>query len=84
MKQIPATTQEKCQEYKTTPDFCMCKDFRANQGGSYILQGIQVCKHVAHLVNDRNLVPNPDYDPFAAFVSDSERYSQWKRTEVKA
>ena len=80
MKQIPATTHAKCKEYHTTPDFCMCRDFRVNQGGSYVLHGIQVCKHVAHVVQDMYLVPNPDYDAFAAFNSDAERYSQWKRS----
>lgn len=78
MKQIPETTQEKCDHYKTKPGFCMCDDFRINHGGSYTLHGIQVCKHVAHVVKENYLIPNPDYDPFYAFNSDNSKHScEW-------
>ena len=77
-KQIPVTTQAKCDQYKTQPGFCMCDDFRINKGGSYVLQGIQVCKHIAFLVEDQALVPNPDYDPFYAFNQTQGKYScEW-------
>lgn len=77
-KTIPATTDEACKQYKTKPGFCMCDDFGKRQGGSYVLHGIQVCKHVAHIVNTQGLVPNPDYDPFAAFNCDTAKYScEW-------
>jgi len=79
MKQIPETTDEKLKQYSTNSMVCMCKDFRTNNGGSYKIDGVSVCKHQAKFINDNGLVVNPDYDVFWAFNCDVETHytQQW-------
>lgn len=55
MKQIPATTSEKCESYQSQAYACNCFDSR-NKGGSYIdpIDGDRVCKHMHHMRNEWN------------------------------
>lgn len=55
MKQIPATTNAKCEAYQSQAYACNCFDAR-NKGGSYIdpIDGDQVCKHMFHMRNEWN------------------------------
>jgi hypothetical protein len=50
MKKIPVTTNAKCKQYGTTIRSCACVD-KSRKNGSYLLNGLHVCKHQAHVIN---------------------------------
>ncbi len=66
-KIIPAVSDEQIAKYNTTYYSCDCQD-RAIRGGSYIVDGQRVCKHMARQRSPKALVGPVRVKAFADYA----------------